>query len=500
MLGSTKTLKFQPQVNGMIIIWNSTDAISVPPSLLFTAPELPSLYWSGSFLNSLFEVILTCNILIWLSNLFRNVCSLWIVAQRRVTILQTSALLRSSGVTSLCKGWDVSALSCHLCPFLVIITNAYCQLSCHTSHRRAAVAHPEQTLACTAYRDNHVKAVLLPACTIQVGLVLTPLSTHSDRGSLVVKGCTRGAEQMLKHLLLSWRTEGYYSSSVFRMKTIHCRCLTAKAGTSPLLDSLQKKRPGKVYVLQRFLISSSLEAPLMQFGLCLLLWEHGKTACPQPRRETWPATFHWLPSSCEEDGRKKKSLTNLSRATVNTAECELVSLPRETWIYPNTMLCGVTKNKPDFTVVPCYVPSPSPDVPAPEAAILRGPSKLCCRQDPHFTGRNLPAGPKLLGPGFLFFSLRVWTGLTLGASGHEGGVNESINTAILINRCAECSVLQLMHSCFERMWRIHRILINLDRFTFIEGFYYSFFNFVCPPPPTLIILLFRSFLSPVREN
>lgn len=50
---STKTLKFQPQVNGMGFLPGiRRDAVSVPPSLLFTAPELHSVYWSGHFLNT----------------------------------------------------------------------------------------------------------------------------------------------------------------------------------------------------------------------------------------------------------------------------------------------------------------------------------------------------------------------------------------------------------------------------------------------------------------
>lgn len=40
--------------------------------------------------------------------------------------------------------------------------------------------------------------------------------------------------KVLRLLLLSWGAKGYYSSSVFRMKTIHCKCVTAEPGISLL--------------------------------------------------------------------------------------------------------------------------------------------------------------------------------------------------------------------------------------------------------------------------
>lgn len=75
-------------------------------------------------------------------------------------------------------------------------------------------------------------------------------------------------------------------------------------------------------------------------------------------------------------------------------------------------------------------------VPVPGAVALHGPSKLCCRQDPPLAAKTPPAGPELRRPGFLF-SPYVCEQASPGACGHGGGVNESVNTAILIKGCAE---------------------------------------------------------------
>lgn len=174
----------------------------------------------------------------------------------------------------------------------------------------------------------------------------------------------------------------------------------------------------------------------------------------------------WFPWKVGGDEKK------LTSAIVNTAECEPVNLLRKTWVYPSAVLLEL--QKPDFTVVPCTCPH-SLAMPVLSAAALHGPSKLCCRQDTPLTPKNYPAGPELHRPGFLaLFAPYVCEQASPAACGHGGDVNEHINTAILIKGCAEWGALQLMQSCFERLWGIHRILINLDHFTFIEGFYYPF--------------------------
>lgn len=234
-----------------------------------------------------------------------------------------------------------------------------------------------------------------------------------------------------------------------------------------------------MYVLQWFWISSSLDAPLVQFGRRLLLQEHGKAACPQPWWETSSATSPWLPPKLWTGWQENKHRRNLSRATVNTAGCKLVSFPRETWIYPNTMLHRVLKKNRFHCSRPLRVPTAG----CPHASSTHPPQPK-------------PSSWSWVTQAWLsVFSLRVWTGLALGARGHEGGVNESVNTALLFNSRAERGALQPAQSCSGQMWGIHRILVNLDHFTFIEGFYYSFLNFVCflPLPPPINHSLVQKF-------
>lgn len=91
-----------------------------------------------TFSNTFYEIILICNILIWLLNLFRKVCNLREVALR-VTMLHTSAL-QSSGVISVCK-LRHSMLRYHLCPSLPIISNSSvgCPARYHTAELLASI-------------------------------------------------------------------------------------------------------------------------------------------------------------------------------------------------------------------------------------------------------------------------------------------------------------------------------------------------------------------------
>lgn len=151
-----------------------------------------------TFSNTLFEIILTYNTLIWLLNLFKKVCNVWEFALR-VTMLHNSALQRSSAVISVCKPRH-SMLSDHLCPSLPIITNS--SVSCPaTHHSRASVIHAGQTWACADYKGDHVRGVLCSdlTFTIQVNLPCV-------KGSLAMKGLLYGECRDIIHIqCLVWR-------------------------------------------------------------------------------------------------------------------------------------------------------------------------------------------------------------------------------------------------------------------------------------------------------
>lgn len=118
------------------------------------------------------------------------------------------------------------------------------------------------------------------------------------------------------------------------------------------------------------------------------------------------ATVRNLTSNISSRGgewQENMLLADLSRTAVNTAEHWAGESFRKPGIHPYTVHCGGVTNQ--ISLLWQHPTDPPAAVPVLGDTVPCGPSRLCCRQDPPFVAKNLPAGPELFRFGFLFFFL-----------------------------------------------------------------------------------------------
>lgn len=158
-------------------------------------------------------------------------------------------------------------------------------------------------------------------------------------------------------------------------------------------------------MLQWFLVSGSPEAPSLRFG-----WGTGDSVSTATGRNPTSDTSEPSVKAVKGVGGEQaadRSLQGGWSALPGNADLSKCRVP---W----------SRGKTGFTLMPCYV---CPHRTAPGAAVPCGISTPCCRRDSPFTAQNLPAGPELLGPGFLFFPYacgQAWRSEPAGGRGREG--------------------------------------------------------------------------------